>query len=205
MWLADIFGSTKQNRFFALLKQMATICVEAARTLQRYVESGNSALSDEVNTLEKQGDETVQELIAALTESFVTPLDRQDIYNLGEAIDDMIDYLNNAAREIKLFGVAATPAMREMMQILVDGATHVDAAVSAVVAGSGDAAKHARLACEAENRMERVYRAALAELFDDSDMHRIFKLREIYRHLSNSADRTDAVGKLIGKIVVKVG
>jgi predicted phosphate transport protein (TIGR00153 family) len=204
MWLADMFTGRKQDRFIELLCQHAAILVQAADALERYVAQGKPELSDEVDTLEKRGDEILLTMLTALTETFITPFDRQDIYALGEAIDDMIDYINNAAREIKIFGVSATPAMEQMAGILSQGAREIRDAVAAIESQPDVATHCARAACSSENAMENLYRRTLAELFDSNDVPKIFKLREIYRHFSNSADRADSAGRLLGKIVVKV-
>jgi len=204
MWLADMFQAAPGRRFFDILARHSAILREAAFALAQYVDSGDPRLAPAVLEFERRGDIELAQLIDAIGDTFVTPLDRQDLYNLGEAIDDMLDYLASAAAEIELFGVAPTPAMREMCAILVDAATSVDAAVTAIASDRKKAGALAREASSAENRMEERYRRALAQLFDGDDVRAMLKLREIYRHLSNSADRADAVGKLVGKIVVKV-
>jgi hypothetical protein len=203
MWLADLFGSSRVRRFFDLLVQHSALLAQAARTLRDYVLTGDVELADKVARLELQGDDVLAQLVSAIRDSFVTPLDRQDLYNLGETIDDMIDYLSNAAVEFRLFRVASTGPMHVMCGILVDAADQIEAAVIAISKDANAAIGHATTACDCENRMEDVYREALAELFDGEDIRAMLKVREIYRHLSNSADRGDAVGKLIGKIVVK--
>ena len=203
MWLADMFQNSRGDRFFDILTRHAGILCEAARALAGYVDSGKAELGAAVLDLEHRGDLELASLIEAIRDTFVTPLDRQDLYSLGEAIDDMLDYLAGAAAEIKLFGVETTPAMREMCRILVDAATSVEAAVRAIASDPKKAHEFARQACKGENHMEDLYRSALAELFNGDDVRTMLKIREIYRHLSNSADRADAVGKLIGKIVVK--
>jgi uncharacterized protein Yka (UPF0111/DUF47 family) len=203
MWLADMFQDSRGRRFFDILTRQTGLLCDAARVLAEYVESGKAELATQVLDLEKRGDAELAQLIDEISDTFVTPLDRQDLYALGEAIDDMIDYLAGAAAEIELFGVGATPAMKAMCGILVDAALSVEAAVGAIATGPKKAHHFARQASKAENRMEDLYRASLAELFNGDDVRSMMKLREIYRHLSNSADRADAVGKLVGKIVVK--
>ena len=202
MWLADIFRSPRQNAFFALLRQQVATLVETARTLDRFIESGDAKLADEIQDLEHRGDAIIRDLIRELRDTFVTPIDRDDLFTLGEGIDDMIDYLNNAAREYRLFGVSTTTEMQEMAHILIRAAEEIERAVLALTGEGGNALEHARVCSDAENQMERVYREALARLFDTGDVRTTFKLREIYRHLSNSADRADAVAKNIAKIAV---
>ncbi len=203
MWLADLFMPGREDRFLSLLDHHVALLVEVAQTFRRYVSEEKPALSDEIDRLEKEADACVRELTTALRDAFITPIDRQDIYNLGEAIDDMIDYLNNAAREIAIFKVSSTDHMRAIAVILEDASLDIAAAVKALRSDPQLAWTKAGQAEHAENLVESRYRTALAELFEGSDVSLIFKVREVYRHLSNSADRADAIGRLIGKIVVK--
>ena len=204
MWISDMFTGRKQNRFYDLLGRHCAYLTEAAETLERYVANGSPELSDRVDEIEKSADRVLSETIDALNDTFITPIDRQDIYNLAETIDDMIDYLNNAAREIKLFHTGSTPEMVEMVAILAHAANEVRDGVRALAHEPHGAIEHGLNACSAENAMEDLYRQTVAALFEGADFNRILKLREIYRHLGNSADRADAIGRLIGKIVVKV-
>lgn len=204
MWFADLFLPTRDDRFLALLDRAAGILVQVSALFRRYLSEGTRSLSDEIDHLEKEGDSVLRSLTAALRDTFVTPLDRQDIYSLGEAIDDMIDYLNNAAREIEMFHVKPTPHMSAIAEILENAAGAIAAGVKAIRSNAQEAWTRATEAQHAENLVEDRYRVALAELFEDSDVNKIFKLREVYRHLSNSADRADTVGRLIGKVVVKM-
>jgi len=202
MWLADMLG-TKQNRFFTLAQRHVAQLVEAAETLERYVRGGPPDLPDHIEQIEQAADETLSETIAELTDTFITPYDRQDIYNLAEGVDDMIDYIANAAREIKLFQVELTPAMCTMAEILTRATHEIQNAGLALQKDARDAQVHAANASRTEDEMEDLYRQTLASLFEETDVHRIFKLREIYRHFSNSADQANALGRQIGKIVVK--
>ncbi|MBV8667690.1 MAG: DUF47 family protein [Candidatus Eremiobacteraeota bacterium] len=203
MWLADLFLPARDDRFLSSLDRLSGILVQVAALFRQYVHEGTQSLSDEIDRLENEGDGILRQLTAALRDTFVTPLDRQDIYNLGEAIDDMIDYLNNAAREITIFKVTPTPHMCEIAEILENATGSIAAGVKAIRSEPQEAWTRAGEAQHAENLVEHRYRIALAELFEGTNMSEIFKLREVYRHLSNSADRADVIGRLIGKIVVK--
>ena len=203
MWLSDLFSTRRTDRFQVLLTQQTELLVQAASTFKRYLDEGKPELSDDVDRLELQGDDLVIQLTTALRDTFITPIDRQDVYNLSEAIDDMLDYINNAAREIKEFSVRPTPAIQDMAQILLGAMREINVAVGSLQTDPQKAWDCARLAEQAENEVEACYRSALAELFKGTDVGEIFKTREIYRHLSNCADRVDDTGRLIGKIVVK--
>ena len=203
-WLADMFTERKQKLFLELLREHCGLLLKAAQALERYVEREDQVIAEECEAVEKRGDEVLKQTIDALTDTFITPFDRQDIYSLAESIDDMIDALNNAVREMVLFKTSPTPAVVEMVHILVAGANELNAAVADIDRDPKAAAAHAAAASATENRIEDLYRRTLAALFEETDFQRILKLREIYRHLSNSGDRADAIGRLIGKVVVKV-
>jgi predicted phosphate transport protein (TIGR00153 family) len=203
MWLTNIFRPTQADRFYELLDRHAALLCEASATLLQYIETDDAALSDRVHEIENRGDETLRDMIEALQDTFVTPIDRQDLYGLSAAMDRMLDYLNNAARELKLFAIGATPEMAAMGKILTDATHHILDAVQALHTEPKRATDAARAAINAEHRMEDLYRKTIAVLFDDPDLPRALKRREIYRHLSNSADRAESIGRLIRKIVVK--
>lgn len=203
MWLADLLSGSKEDRFFLLLRKHTLVLCEVAQAFNNYVTHGSPEIPDKINALESQGDEILTQLTSSLRAAFITPFDRQDIYNLAETIDDMIDYLDNAAREISLFRVSATTPMQAMASELEGAAEVIAHAIDALKTNPELALAKAREAQHAENVVEDRYRHALAELFEGSDVREMLKLREVYRHLSNSADRADAIGRLIGKIVVK--
>ena len=204
MWLTDFFNPAQSNRFYALLHDHAALLCDASAKLLRYIETGDAGLPDQVDELEKLGDNKLREMIDALQDTFVTPIDRQDLYGLSEAVDQMLDYLDNAARELKIFAIEATPEMAEMGKILAEASNDILAAVTALPRDAESAIDSARSAIHSEHRVEAVYRRSIAVLFDNPDLRIALKRREVYRHLSNSADRADAIGRLIRKIVVKV-
>jgi uncharacterized protein len=203
MWLSDLFSPERERRFFDILSHEASLLREAAVKLAVYVNGGDPTSPAQIAALKRQGRLALQELVDAIRDTFVTPLDRQDLYNLGEALAEMLDYLDSAAAEIELFGVAPTDAMRTMCGLLREAADQIWSGVAALQSKPAAAYLCGAAASTAEENVETVYRRALAALFEGTDYGAIFKSREIYRHLSNSADRADAIGKLIGKIVVK--
>lgn len=203
MWLINMLRPMQSDRFYALLDRHAALLCEGSAKLLEYIETGDAKLSDQIHDIENRGDINLRDMIDALQDTFVTPIDRQDLYGLTEAMDRMLDYLNNAARELTTFAIAATPEMAEMGRILSGATNSILNAVTALQKEPQKAVDGARSAIQAEHRMEEVYRRTIAVLFDDPDLPTALKRREIYRHLSNSADRAEAIGRLIRKIVVK--
>jgi uncharacterized protein Yka (UPF0111/DUF47 family) len=142
-----------------------------------------------------------------LNRSFVTPFDREDIFALSRSIDDVIDYADSTVSEMEVLKVTPTPYMRRIASLLKDAAYEIYQAVQRLQKNPAVATEHAQRAKTLENRVEGVYREAIADLFrGPEDVHHVvemLKLREVYRHLSNAADRGDEAGNIIADIVVK--
>ena len=157
---------------------------------------------------EKQADEARRILIDELNKTFVTPFDREDIFTLSRTIDDVLDYAYSTVSEMELFKVKATPYMQRIASLLRDATYELFMAVEMLEEHPKISGDHAQRAKALENRVEDVYREALADLFSDvNDIEHvltILKMREVYRHLSNAADRGDEAANAIADIVVKI-
>jgi uncharacterized protein Yka (UPF0111/DUF47 family) len=159
-------------------------------------------------TTEKEADEVRRILIDELLRTFVTPIDREDIFALSRAIDDVIDYANTTVDEMEILNVEPTPYMRRIASLLRDAAYEIQLGVQRLEDHPRVSSEHAQRAKALENRVEHVYREAVADLFsgpqDVEHVVEMLKMREVYRHLSNAADRGDEAGNIIADIVVKM-
>ncbi|MGA9190721.1 MAG: DUF47 family protein [Anaerolineales bacterium] len=201
-------GRTKKSdRFTELLIKQAEYAVEGLKALQQYASQPDSGLAAQVNKIEKEADEVRRILIDELNQTFVTPIDREDIFALSRAIDDILDYADSTIEEMALFQAQSNNYIQRMASLLHDAAHEIYQGVLRLDDHPSVAAEHAVRAKALENRMETVYREALADLFSGADslekIVQILKLREIYRHMSNAADRGDEAANVIGDIVVK--
>ena len=203
----SIFSRKKQNRFIELLVKQAEYTVEGMQTLLQYVREPNEALAQSVTKIEKEADEVRRILIDELNRTFVTPIDREDIFALSLTIDDVLDYGNTTVEEMNVLGVEPNAFIERMVSLLTDAAQEICNGVLRLEDHPNVANDHAVRAKALENRVETVYREAIADLFqmprDIDHVVEMLKLREIYRHLSNAADRGDAAANVIGDIVVK--
>lgn len=206
MGLKDLFKK-KPDRFRQLLAEQAAKTLEGVQLLEQYVRAPSPEIVDALRRAEKEADELRRILIDELNRTFATPFDREDIFGLSRAIDDIIDYAHTSVDEMALFNVQPTPDIVAIVKLLADAAAEIHLAVLRLSDHPGVAIEHAKRAKALENRVEDLYRQALAHLFEDvktiEDVNRVLKLREIFRHLSNSADRGDEAANLISDIVVK--
>jgi len=199
--------SRKPNRFIELLIKQAEHTSEGLKILLAYVKEPEEALASRMTDLEKEADEVRRILIDELNRTFVTPIDREDIFALSLTIDDVLDYANTTIEEMELLDINPTPYIERMVSLLSEAAAEIHRGVMRLEKNPNVANDHAVRAKALENRTETVYREAIAELFhmptDVDHIVEMLKLREVYRHLSNAADRGDAAANVIGDIVVK--
>jgi len=201
------FFKKREDVFHKLIQEQASITFEGLKLLVKYLETQSPEISEELTMKEKEADEVRRILIDELNRSFVTPFDREDIFALSRSIDDVIDYADSTVSEMEVLKVTPTPYMRRIASLLKDAAYEIYQAVQRLQKNPAVATEHAQRAKTLENRVEGVYREAIADLFrGPEDVHHVvemLKLREVYRHLSNAADRGDEAGNIIADIVVK--
>jgi uncharacterized protein Yka (UPF0111/DUF47 family) len=189
--------------FYKLLLDQAEKTLEGLAALEEFIANPDAARAMRVQEIEKQADDLRRILIDALNQSLVTPMDREDIFALSRAIDDMIDYAKSTVDEMVLFGVPTNYHLKEMAKTLHAAARDIAAAVRSLRDYPRVCEEHIIRAKKAENYVEHLYRTALVELFKDPDVVTILKTRELYRHLSNAADHGDEAADVIGDILVK--
>jgi predicted phosphate transport protein (TIGR00153 family) len=189
--------------FYQMLFDQARMSEEGLKQLCDYVRTPSEALGLKVEHTEKEADELRRVLIDALNRTFMTPFEREDIFALSRSLDDMIDYANSTVEEMRLFQAPTNQHLVDMAEALYEGAREITAAVEGLRHMPNGIQEHIIKAKKSENRMEHLYREALAELFKISDVVTILKMREIYRHLSNAADRGDEAADILSDILVK--
>lgn len=195
---------TKPKNFFQMLNDQAKQTEVGIHLLFDFINSPSEETGRRVAEAEDKADELRRILVEALNESFVTPIDREDIFAVSRAIDDMIDYAKSTVEEMILFKVDTNQYLKKIAQALCTVAEQVYQAVSQLRANPQAASQHLIKAKKIENLVEHIYREALVDLFQNPDVITILKLREIYRHLSNAADRGDEAANIIGDILVKI-
>lgn len=202
------FFSKRQNIFFKLLHDQAAATLEGLEAFLSYVKNPTSEASAAVKMKEKEADEFRRILICELNKSFVTPIDREDIFALSRSIDDVLDYAYSTVTEIEMLKIKTTSIMEQIAELLRDSANEILMAVDRIQDHPSVANEHAQRAKALENKIEDLYRESLAELFSGAEdikhVIKILKYREVYRHLSNAADRGDEAANIVAGIVMKI-
>ncbi len=194
----------KKCDFCGMLHAQAEKVLEGLDALYSWAEKADEGERERVKQIERGADELRRILIEELNQTFVTPFDREDIFSLSRAIDDVMDYADRTVDEMEIYEVKPNNHIIEMIGILRKAGHELSDAIRLIQKYPSIALEHATKAKACENEMENAYHRALAELFKGTDTVYMLKMREIYRHLSNAADRGDEAANLIGDIVVKM-
>jgi len=203
----DLF-KPKPDKFRQLLIEHSAKTLEGLELLEKFMKQKDEETARRITLAEKEADEIRRILIDELNRTFITPFDREDIFALSRAIDDIMDYAYTTVDEMMILGVEPNDYLLRMVSLLREAAYEIHLATLRLKDHPAVANEHAMRAKALENRVEHVYREALADLFSGpEDVHHIvemLKLREIYRHLSNCADRGDEAANIVSDIVVKM-
>jgi uncharacterized protein Yka (UPF0111/DUF47 family) len=142
--------------------------------------------------------------IDELNKTFITPFEREDIFNLSRTLDDMLDYASSTYEEMCIFKLKPTEDLHNMFELIYRAAEYIDSAIKYLKNNPAISSEQALNAKKAENKIETKYREFLNKLFMEDDIKYILKMREIFRHLSNLADKIDSTSDTICNIVVKI-
>ena len=199
----------KEAKFFDLFEKSARNMVKAAQELKALVDNWEDVekSANEITELEHEGDTITHQIMAQVHRTFVTPFDREDIALLAHTLDDVTDFIHAATNAMYIYKVSS-PSQRakELADIIVQATLEVEKAMPQLRHRSELNQLLSR--CVEINRLEnmadRVFRSAMAELFDDStDTAYIIKWREIYEHLESATDRCEDVSNVLEGVALK--
>ncbi|MFC2001203.1 DUF47 domain-containing protein [Chloroflexota bacterium] len=199
----------KQEQFFRLFEESARNIVKASQVLDELVDTWElvGGRVAEITEMEHEGDSITHQIMAQLHRTFVTPFDREDISALAHAMDDVIDLIHAAADAMLIYKIdCPTQRAKELADIIVLGAGEVEKAISGLRrrVDLKQILQHCVEINRLENMADRVYRAAIAELFDDGvDIAHIIKWREIYAHMESATDRCEDVADVLEGVALK--
>jgi uncharacterized protein len=199
----------RERKFFAFFEQSAQNAVKIAQQLKDmvYIWENVKQRVGIINDLEHEGDAITHQIFEQLHRSVITPFDREDIALLAHSLDDVADFVHEAADAMLLYKVARpTGRAKELVDIVVQAVAEVEKAVSEIHDRVGR--KHLRERCVEINRLENigdsVFRSAMAELFDDStDFAGLIKWREIYTHMESVIDRCEDIANILEGVAIK--
>ena len=199
---------TPQKReFFQLYSQASANAVEISRLLVELLErfpAEDGELIGEIKEREHDGDRLTHEVVDLLNRTFVTPFDRDDMYRLAGAIDDVCDHVDEAAENLATYGVERVPAKAvEQARVIHEAARNLDAAVQRLD-GFKDSQTQLSELRRLEDEGDRLVRDAVAELFKTvQDPITLIRWKDIHEQLEEAVDACENAADVLEAILVK--
>jgi uncharacterized protein Yka (UPF0111/DUF47 family) len=202
----SLFAKKGTTDFYQLLLDHAQKVYEAYTTLVRSLEEDDGKATERIYFLEREADDLRRILIDQLNRTLITPFDREDVFALSRAIDEVIDAAQRTVEEIHIFKVQANQDLIAMAKVLERGTLEIYDALKNMKNHPNVALEHAKLAKATENQIHHIYLKSLADLYDNKENSAgyMLKMREIYRHLNRSADSCDEAANIISDIIIKI-
>jgi uncharacterized protein len=200
---------TRDTVFWSAFTDHAKQTTQAAKLLIEMLEhlDRREALANEIKLLEHRGDQITRDTVHALHNTWITPLDREEIHGLITRLDDVLDFIEAASDRIALYEISEVrPEAIDLAKTLLASAQEIEKAVS-MLSNIKDAKPILALCIEInthEHDADQIFRRALARLFNEkNDPLEVMKWRDILDALETATDRAEDVANIIEGIVLE--
>ncbi len=197
----------REDEYFVFFSQITEKIQEASNILVEMLNDNREnfeSYTKRIKDVEHACDELTHKVVTKLNKSFITPFDREDIFTLSVALDDVCDYIDAGARAIMMYDIQdISDYAKALAKVLQNLAREVNAAVSMLKKPNG-MNQHIVEIHRLENEADDIYFRAIGELFQkQTDPIKLIKWKELYEILENATDRCESVANIIESIVLK--
>ena len=199
-----MFKRKESLNFYALLIQQAQVIRDAVAALCAFCEDPTQEKGDFVKVKEKEADTIRRQLVEDINRTFITPIDRDDLYRLSTSIDDLADYAWTTVKEVRIYDIQPDQHLLTMAQTLLKMADGLLICMQNLEKDHAGVAAEATKVKKLENALNVQFHQSIAELFETDDIKKILKYREIYSHMNHAADKGDFSADILLDIVVKL-
>jgi predicted phosphate transport protein (TIGR00153 family) len=196
----------RDSVFFELFVEAGQNTLQAARLLDKMMGTwpDDSGLGREILKAEQEGDRITHDIIQRLNSTFVTPIDREDIYGLATRMDDIVDYTEEAADFLGLYQIEAPMAQSQALTRVLVGACEQLAEGLENLRGFKDLERYWIEIHRLENEGDRISRDAVASLFSNGiDPMVVIRWKDMFAVLENAIDATETAAQILEGIVIK--
>lgn len=196
----------KDEKYFALLSELAEKVHGGSLVFLKVFEdySNRATYAVEIKGVEVACDKIAARITSKLNTSFITPIDREDIYLLVKELDDVIDIINNLAIRFDMYSVTSLrPEAKEVAAIL-SNATNELAGAFKLLEKHEDLAAHCKRINDLEKQADHLYRESVRNLFiKEQNPIEVIKWLGIYEALEDAVDRCKDVAEALEAVIVK--
>ncbi len=197
----------RDEAFFELFKNAAHNMIEGSRLLKEMMEDFRDPVEQakRIKDVEHIGDGITHDIARKLNQTFITPIDREDIHDLASALDDILDMVEDIADRFVLYKVTApTDIAVKLSDILYQSAVEVGATVALLGKPHPDVNECSVRVNSLENEADRISRDAISLLFErETDPMSVIKWKEIYENFEAGTDRCEDVANILERIALK--
>jgi uncharacterized protein len=197
----------REDQYFSYFSQMTSYIHDAANLLVEMLGKDDNDLStyvQQIKSIEHACDNLTHTVSTSLNKTFITPFDREDIYTLSSALDDIVDLIDDAARAVVMYDVKGMTAhARNFSKVIQAMSIQLHEIVKTLSKPTNITARLVELH-RLENEGDDIYHTAIAELFRrESDPLTVLKWKEIYEKLEAAIDRCENVANIIESVIIK--
>ena len=196
----------KDRHFFDLFEEAAGNNLRAADLLDQMLRGfpDRNELARDILICEQEGDRITHDIIRRLNETFVTPIDREDIYELASSLDDIVDYTEEVADYLGLYKIEAPMEQGQQLAHVLLQATRQLAEAMPRLRDFGDLGHYTVEINRLENDGDRISREAIASLFHTGiDPMIVIRWKDIFERLESAIDATERTANILEGIVIK--
>jgi predicted phosphate transport protein (TIGR00153 family) len=197
----------REEKYFALFNRQAAAVVEAAQQLARLFEDfeNREVHVRKITAIEKACDEITHDIIKKLNQTFITPIDREDIHALAGGLDDIVDSIEYTAVRILLYRIEGpTQFAREMSEVLQRLASEIERGIQSLENDRQKSMQNCHQIHLLESEGDHFHHAALDSLFaEEQNPLTVIKYKELYEQLERTIDRCEDVANVMEAIVLK--
>lgn len=194
----------KNLDFYGILAQQAQSICDTVNALYAFCENPTRENGDFVKAREHEADQIHYRLVDAINRTFITPIDRDDLFRLSTSIDDLADYAWTTVKDLRIYDIAPDKNLISMVKILLQMADGLLVCVKHLQNDHTLVTQEAKKVKKLENSLNERYHESIAELFTSDDFKEILKYREIYSHMNHASDKGDMCADLLQNIIVKL-
>jgi predicted phosphate transport protein (TIGR00153 family) len=196
----------RDREFFDLFEEAGGNILRAAGLLEELLKDfpERSELARDILICEQDGDRITHDIIQRLNQTFVTPIDRDDIYALASALDDVVDYTEEVADYLGLYKIEAPMEQAQALSQVLHACARQIAEAMPRLRGFKDIAHYTVEINRLENDGDRIAREAIASLFDNGiDPMVVIRWKDIFERLEEAIDSCEHVANILEGIVIK--
>jgi hypothetical protein len=196
----------RDREFFDLFEEAGGNILRAAGLLEELLKDfpERNELARDILICEQDGDRITHDIIQRLNQTFVTPIDREDVYALASALDDVVDYTEEVADYLGLYKIEAPMEQAQALAHVLHAAARQIAEAMPRLRGFKDISHYTVEINRLENDGDRITREAIASLFDNGiDPMVVIRWKDIFERLEEAIDATEHVANILEGIVIK--